>query len=72
MDRIRDVSDIAEVVQDFVGLRKKGVNYTGICPFHNDTSPSLFVSPAKQIFKCFACDTSGDAIGFVMNTDFHV
>jgi DNA primase catalytic core len=66
VDRIKDAADIVEVIQDFVGLRKKGVNYVGICPFHADTTPSLYVSPAKQMFNCFACNTGGDVIKFVM------
>jgi DNA primase len=66
IDRIKDTADIVDVIQDFVGLRKKGINYVGICPFHDDTSPSMYVSPSKQIFNCFACGTGGDAIKFVM------
>jgi len=65
IDRIKDTADIVNVVQDFVGLRKKGINYVGICPFHEDTSPSMYVSPAKQIFNCFACGTGGDVISFI-------
>jgi DNA primase catalytic core len=66
VERIRDAARIEEVAGEFIGLRKKGVNYVGVCPFHADTSPSMFVSPAKQIFKCFACGTGGDAIKFIM------
>jgi DNA primase catalytic core len=66
VERIRDAAHITEVVGDFVGLRKKGVNYVGICPFHADTSPSMFVSASKNIFKCFACGTGGDAVKFIM------
>lgn len=63
IDRIKEAADIVEVVGDFVGLRKKGVNYASVCPFHDDTSPSMYVSPAKQLFNCFAC---GAVIKFVM------
>jgi DNA primase catalytic core len=66
VERIKDTANIVDVIQDFVGLRKKGVNYVGVCPFHDDTSPSMYVSPAKQIFNCFACGTGGDVIKFVM------
>jgi DNA primase catalytic core len=66
IERIKSAANIVDVIQNFVGLRKKGVNYVGVCPFHDDTSPSMFVSPAKQIFKCFACGTGGDVINFVM------
>jgi DNA primase catalytic core len=65
IDRIKDATDIIDIIQDFVGLRKKGINYVGICPFHDDTSPSMYVSPSKQIFKCFACGTGGDVISFI-------
>jgi DNA primase, catalytic core len=65
IDRIKDATDIVDVIQDFVGLRKKGINYVGICPFHDDTSPSMYVSPSKQIFNCFACGTGGDVISFI-------
>ena len=66
VERIRDAARITDVVGDFVALRKKGVNYVGVCPFHADTSPSMFVSPSKNIFKCFACGAGGDVIRFVM------
>lgn len=66
IDRIMDAADIVEVVQDFVSLKKRGVNYIGCCPFHNEKTPSFIVSPAKGIFKCFGCGKSGNAVGFVM------
>lgn len=66
IDRIMDAADIVEVVQDFVSLKKRGVNYIGCCPFHNEKTPSFIVSPSKGIFKCFGCGKSGNAIGFVM------
>ena len=61
-----DATNIVEVVGDFVNLRKAGVNYKGLCPFHDDTTPSFMVSPAKQICKCFACGKGGTAINFLM------
>ncbi|MBO7572671.1 MAG: DNA primase [Bacteroidales bacterium] len=66
IDRIMDAADIAEVVQDFVSIKKRGVNYIGCCPFHNEKTPSFIVSPAKGIYKCFGCGKSGNAVGFVM------
>ena len=66
IERIMDAADIVEVVQDFVSLKKRGVNYIGCCPFHNEKTPSFIVSPSKGIFKCFGCGKSGNAVGFVM------
>ncbi len=61
-------ADIVKVIQEQVQLKKQGVNYTGLCPFHNEKTPSFTVSPAKGLFKCFGCGESGNAIGFVMKT----
>lgn len=55
IDRILDAAQIMDVVSDFVTLRKRGVNYVGLCPFHSDKTPSFYVSPAKGLCKCFAC-----------------
>ncbi|MBQ2077699.1 MAG: DNA primase, partial [Bacteroidales bacterium] len=66
IDRIMDAADIVEVVQDFVSLKKRGVNYFGCCPFHNEKTPSFIVSPSKGIYKCFGCGKAGNAVGFVM------
>ena len=59
-------ADIIKVIQSYLPLVKKGKDYLAKCPFHDDTNPSMHVSPDKQIFKCFVCGTSGNAIGFVM------
>ena len=59
-------ADIVKVIQSYLPLVKKGKDYLAKCPFHDDTNPSMHVSPEKQIFKCFVCGTSGNAIGFVM------
>lgn len=58
--------DIVEIVGEFVRLKKRGANYLGNCPFHNEKSPSFTVSPSKEIYKCFGCGKSGNAIGFIM------
>ena len=58
--------DIIEIVGGFVKLKKRGANYLGLCPFHNEKSPSFTVSPAKEIYKCFGCGRSGNSIGFLM------
>lgn len=58
--------DIVEIVGTFVKLKKRGTNYLGLCPFHNEKSPSFTVSPAKEIYKCFGCGRSGNSIGFLM------
>ena len=61
-----DATNIVDVVGEFVTLRKAGVNYKGLCPFHDDKTPSFLVSPSKQICKCFACGEGGTAINFLM------
>ncbi|MBE6234296.1 MAG: DNA primase [Bacteroidales bacterium] len=66
VDRIIDSAQIADVVGDFVTLKKRGANYTACCPFHNEKTPSFYVSPSKGIYKCFGCGKSGTAVGFVM------
>src|SRR5690606_31163933 len=64
--RIQDAAQIADVVSDFVTLRRRGVNFVGLCPFHDDRTPSFYVSPSKNICKCFACGEGGSPIHFVM------
>lgn len=61
-----DATNIVDVVGEFVNLRKAGVNYKGLCPFHDDKTPSFMVSPARQICKCFACGEGGNAVNFLM------
>jgi DNA primase len=58
--------DVVEIVGTFVKLKKRGTNYLGLCPFHNEKSPSFTVSPAKEIYKCFGCGRSGNSISFLM------
>ncbi|GAA5414352.1 DNA primase [Ureaplasma ceti] len=64
IDQIKAL-DIVEVIQNYLQLNKKGANFWGICPFHNDTNASLSVNPQRQMFKCFTCNVAGDAINFV-------
>ena len=66
ISEIRDRLDILDVVQSRVVLKKKGANYWGCCPFHNEKTPSFCVNPQKGIFKCFGCGEGGDAISFLM------
>ena len=58
--------DILDVVGEFVKLKKRGANYLGLCPFHNEKTPSFTVSPSKEIYKCFGCGKSGNSISFIM------
>ena len=67
IDKIFDTADIVEVVSDFVSLKKRGVNYLGNCPFHNEKTPSFTVSPAKGIYKCFGCGKGGNSVKFIMD-----
>ncbi len=66
IDRVMSATDIVDVVKEFVTLRKAGVNYKGLCPFHDEKTPSFVVSPAKQLCKCFSCGKGGNAVHFVM------
>ncbi len=66
VNKILDAVRIEEVIGDFVSLRKRGANYLGLCPFHDDKNPSLSVSTTKQIFKCFSCGKAGTAVSFLM------
>jgi DNA primase len=71
IQKIFDTARIEEVVGDFVTLRKRGANYLGLCPFHNEKTPSFTVSPAKGIFKCFGCGKAGNAVKFVMEHEHY-
>jgi DNA primase len=59
-------TDVIDIIGSFVKLKKRGTNYIGLCPFHNEKSPSFTVSPAKEIYKCFGCGRSGNSVGFIM------
>ncbi len=67
--RVLDATDLVRLIGDHIALRAKGREYVGLCPFHDDHSPSMFVVPHKQIYHCFSCGAGGNALSFVMN--FH-
>ena len=69
VDEVKEKADIVSIIQERIPLTKKGSNYIGLCPFHDDKNPSLSVSPSKHIYKCFSCNASGNAITFVQNYD---
>ncbi len=66
VNKILDSAQIVDVVSDFVSLKRRGANFIACCPFHNEKTPSFYVSPSKGIYKCFGCGKSGTAVGFVM------
>ena len=66
VDKIMDAANIVDVVSEFVTLRKSGASYKGLCPFHNERTPSFYVSPARGICKCFSCGKGGNPVGFIM------
>ena len=73
IEKIKDSSNIVDIISDYIRLKKAGANHVGLCPFHNEKTPSFTVSDSKQFFHCFGCGESGDSIGFIMkkeNLDF--
>ena len=66
VEKIIDAADIVDVVSEFVSLRRAGSSYKGLCPFHDDTTPSFYVSPSRNICKCFSCGKGGTPVGFIM------
>jgi len=66
IEKIRNRADIIDIISKYVSLKKRGRNYFGLCPFHNEKTPSFSVNPEKQIFKCFGCGTGGSSIDFIM------
>ncbi len=69
IDKIMDATKIVDVVSEFVSLKKRGVNYIGLCPFHNDSHPSFSVSPVRGICHCFTCGKGGNAVNFLMELE---
>jgi DNA primase len=67
IEEILNMNDIVEVIGELITLKKAGANYSGLCPFHKEKTPSFVVSPDKQIYHCFGCGEGGDAISFIMN-----
>ena len=66
VQQIIDTADVVDVVSDFVALKRRGSNWVGLCPFHNDRTPSFYVSRSKQIYKCFSCGEAGSSVSFLM------
>jgi len=69
IEQIKDAAKIEDVVSDYVTLRRRGANLIGLCPFHNEKTPSFSVNPARNIFKCFGCNKGGDSVHFVMEIE---
>src|SRR5579872_5932874 len=68
-DRVKQQADIVRVIGEYVRLKKSGQNFTGLCPFHSEKTPSFAVHPVKQIYHCFGCGAGGDVFKFVMEMD---
>lgn len=69
IEKVRDASDIVDIISRYVSLKKSGSNYVGLCPFHNEKTPSFTVSHQKQLFHCFGCGEGGDVISFIMKME---
>ena len=68
IEQVRQTADILDIISGVVNLKKRGQNYFGLCPFHNEKTPSFSVAPAKEIFHCFGCNAGGNVFHFLMNT----
>ena len=68
-ERVKQAVDIVDLVGSHIQLRRQGRNYVGLCPWHDDTRPSLQVNPERQSFKCWVCDIGGDVFSFVMKME---
>lgn len=66
LEKIKEYNDIVDVISETVKLKRSGRNFTGLCPFHNEKTPSFSVSPERQIYKCFGCGEAGNVITFIM------
>ena len=69
IEQVKDANDIVSVISEHISLKKKGKNYWGCCPFHNEKTPSFSVTPEKGFFYCFGCRESGNVISFLMKYD---
>ena len=69
VDKVRRMTDIVELIEEYFPLRRAGVNYKALCPFHQEKTPSFVISPDKQIFHCFGCGKSGDSFTFLMEME---
>ena len=69
IEHVRQAADIIEVVSNYVELEQRGRNFFGLCPFHNEKTPSFSVNPEKQIYKCFGCGSGGGSINFIMDIE---
>ena len=69
IEKVRQAADIIEVVSSYVELKQRGRNFFGLCPFHNEKTPSFSVNPDKQIYKCFGCGSGGSSINFIMEME---
>ncbi|TES92861.1 MAG: DNA primase [Candidatus Cloacimonadota bacterium] len=67
IEEIREAADIIDIISEYIPIKKRGKNFTGLCPFHSEKKPSFTVSPIKQLYHCFGCGASGNIITFVMN-----
>ena len=65
INEVRSANDIVDVISSYIPLEKKGKNFFGVCPFHDDSNPSMSVSKDKQIYKCFSCGASGNVFKFI-------
>lgn len=72
IEEVRARNDVVDVIGGYIHLQKKGSNYFGLCPFHNEKSPSFSVSPQKQMYYCFGCGKGGNVITFVMDYEMKV
>ena len=69
VERIKDAADIVEVVSDYVHLTRRGANFMGLCPFHNEKTPSFSVSPRRNFCYCFSCHKGGSPVNFIMEKE---
>ena len=68
-ERVRDATDIVELVRGYVSLRRQGKGYVAICPWHDDSRPSLQINPERQTYRCWVCDIGGDVFNFLMRVE---